>query len=49
VEETARALSAPELTAEVAADADAGRDAPGLGTSPDPGQLTVARYRSDAG
>jgi DNA recombination protein RmuC len=49
VEETARALSAPELTAEVAADAGPGQDTPGVGTSPDPGQLTVARYRSEAG
>jgi DNA recombination protein RmuC len=49
VEETARALSAPELTAEVAAAAGTGQDTPGLGTSPDPAGLTVARYRSEAG
>ena len=38
VEETTRALSAPELTAEVAADAGTGQDTTGLGTSPDPGR-----------
>jgi DNA recombination protein RmuC len=55
VEDTARALSAPELTAEVAAGAGAGQGPPGPGTSPDPGaspdpgELTRARYRSEAG
>ncbi|HEX7268547.1 MAG TPA: DNA recombination protein RmuC [Streptosporangiaceae bacterium] len=49
VEDTARALSAPELTAEVAAGAGAGQDSPGPGTSPDPGELTRARYRNEAG
>jgi len=29
--------------------AGTGQDTPGLGTSPDPGQLTAARYRSEAG
>jgi len=49
VEDTARALSAPELTAEVAAGAGAGQSSPGPGTSPDPGELTRARYRNEAG
>jgi DNA recombination protein RmuC len=49
VEETARALSAPELTAEVAAGADTGQDTPVLGMSPDPAGLAGARYRSEAG
>jgi DNA recombination protein RmuC len=53
VEETARVLSAPELTAEVAASAgpDPGhrpQDTPGPSTSPDPAELTGARYRSEA-
>jgi DNA recombination protein RmuC len=54
VEETPRALSAPELIAEVAAHADTGadgrpEDTAGLGTSPDPAELTGARYRGQAG
>jgi len=49
VEETARALSAPELAAEVAIGAGTGQDTPGLGTSPDPPGLAGARYRSEAG
>jgi hypothetical protein len=49
VEETARALSAPELTAEVAAAAGIGPDTPVLGTSPDSAELTVALYRNEAG
>ncbi|MGN6172991.1 MAG: DNA recombination protein RmuC [Streptosporangiaceae bacterium] len=58
VEDTARALSAPELTAEVAAGSGtgqaapglgAGQDTPGPGTSPDPAGLTGARYRSETG
>jgi len=58
VEDTARALSAPELTAEVAAEAGtgqaapgpgAGQGTPGPGTSPDPAGLTGARYRSETG
>jgi DNA recombination protein RmuC len=49
VEETARALSAPELTAEVAAAAGTGQDTPALGMSPDPAGLVGARYRSEAG
>ena len=49
LEETTRALSAPELTAEVAAGTGTGRDTPALGTSPDPAKLTDARYRSEAG
>jgi DNA recombination protein RmuC len=48
VEETARALSAPELAAEVAG-AGTEPDTPGLGPSPDPAELTAARYRSEAG
>src|SRR6266487_4629787 len=48
VEETSRALSAPELTAEVAARADTGQGTPGPGTSPDPAELADARYRSEA-
>lgn len=49
VEDTARALSAPELTAEVAAGAGTGQGTPGLGTSPDPEGLSGGRYRSEAG
>jgi DNA recombination protein RmuC len=58
VEDTARALSAPELTAEVAAGAGTAQAAPGLGTgqgtrgpgtSPDPAGPTGARYRSETG
>jgi DNA recombination protein RmuC len=49
VEDTARALSAPELTAEVAGKAGTGQGTPGLGTSPDRAGLPGARYRSDAG
>jgi DNA recombination protein RmuC len=47
VEETSRALSAPELTAEVAAGAGTGQGTPR--TSPDPAGLPGARYRSEAG
>jgi DNA recombination protein RmuC len=49
VEDTARALSAPELTAEVAGKAGTGQSTLGPGTSPDRAGLTGARYRSDAG
>jgi DNA recombination protein RmuC len=49
VEDTARALSAPELTAEVAAKSGTGPGTPGPGTSPDPGELTRARYRNETG
>jgi DNA recombination protein RmuC len=49
VEDTARALSAPELTAEVAAKSGTGPGAPGPGASPDPGELTRARYRNETG
>jgi DNA recombination protein RmuC len=49
VEEPTRALSAPELTAEAAAGTRPVRDTPGLGSSPDPAELTAARYRSEAG
>ena len=49
VEDTARALSAPELTAEVAAKSGTGPGTPRPGTSPDPGELTRARYRNETG
>jgi len=51
VEETARALSAPELTAEIAAGTGAGQPpqgTPGQSTSPGPAELTDARYRGEA-
>src|SRR5215469_16277286 len=53
VEETTRALSAPELTAEIAAGPGTGasrgpQDAPGPSASPGPAGLTDARYRDEA-
>jgi DNA recombination protein RmuC len=53
VEETARALSAPELTAEIAAGPGTGagrgpQGAPGPSASPGPAGLTDARYRGEA-
>jgi DNA recombination protein RmuC len=53
VEDTARALSAPELTAEIAAGPGTGagrgpQGTPGPSASPGPAGLTDARYRGEA-